>query len=276
MSVDFLRSCYSSTWKLFKGRPEVTTRGYYYFSPPGTPHCPVPHNLGSRIWTSDEREPEPNLGEVTSAAQSWRDGTLVVPAPPAVVLGDARCLAEGETYPVPVIAGRTLLAGVDSRCWTLQGQNPPPFVPEQDVLDNQQDVMQGGTFTLIADGNWRTVQDVGGHPKITALSVGKWLLSAQIGVHLSVSSGAVATLKFRLALSSGHVVSGSSSMVRVLDGTLAALAEDFHFSGSFLHFVNPSADLLLQYNLSFSGAGAAGSIPVSGDAGSSISAVKVA
>src|SRR5215472_17414407 len=49
-SVDWLRSCYSSKWALFRDSPNTLVRGRYYFSPPGTPFYTNPTNLGSRVW----------------------------------------------------------------------------------------------------------------------------------------------------------------------------------------------------------------------------------
>jgi hypothetical protein len=126
-AVDWLRSCYSSTWRLFRGSP-IITPGRYWFSAPGDPHYPGLHYYGSEVWTSDEREPPPTLGEVPPAAnRPYFKGSLPVAAPPAVLLGTADCVASGET--APPAAGRTLIAGIDARCWPAGGQVAPPAPP---------------------------------------------------------------------------------------------------------------------------------------------------
>jgi hypothetical protein len=114
-SVEWLRACYSSEWRLFAGSTQ-TVRGRYYFSPPGTPHYPGPHNYGSRIWISDERDPLPVLGDVGQGTPPFYKGTRPIQVAPARLVGDAACIEQGDRLPLPVIT-RQLMAGQDSRCF---------------------------------------------------------------------------------------------------------------------------------------------------------------
>ena len=120
--VDFLRSCYESTWRLFSNDPR-TTAGRYYFSDPDAPHYPGLHNFGSRNWTSDEREPPPALGETDQIHRPYSKGGLPIPRPPAVRLGDQACIEQGERFPLPML-DRFFVAGIDSRCYPI-GLAPP-------------------------------------------------------------------------------------------------------------------------------------------------------
>jgi len=95
--VEFLRSCYRSKWRLHRDA-DILTAGRYYFVPPGTPHYPGLHNLGSRNWTTDEREPVPALGE-WDGPQFWYNGVTPKPLPLPVLVGDADCVRFGERLP---------------------------------------------------------------------------------------------------------------------------------------------------------------------------------
>jgi hypothetical protein len=139
-AVEFLRSCYSSTWRLFRGSPQPTA-GRYYFSPPGTPVYPLPHNLWSQTWVTDEQQVPPVLGEVPAlgvppqtppkrverpflARRPWYKGAAPVSPPaPAILLGTADCVLEGDNPP-PAI-DRPLVGGQDARCWLNAGLLPP-------------------------------------------------------------------------------------------------------------------------------------------------------
>ncbi len=124
-AVEWLRSCYSSEWRLFKGSP-VAVKGRYFFAKQGTPHYPGWHNLGSRNWTSDERDPWPELGETATTQRPYSKGELRAGVPPAIRVGTADCIANGETLPLPVIVPpRTFIAGIDSRCYVAAGMPLP-------------------------------------------------------------------------------------------------------------------------------------------------------
>jgi len=126
MAVEWLRSCYASTWRLSVDLT-VLTRGYYFFSDPTAKHYQGLHNLGSSNWTTDDRRGEPiTLGEVTTPAvspRSWRSGGMPVGLPDDRFLGSGDCFIDGEVFPPPVVE-RTLILGVDSRCW-----EKPPLAP---------------------------------------------------------------------------------------------------------------------------------------------------
>lgn len=122
--VDWARACYRGTWRLFAGRPDILTRGYYYFADEGvTPYYPGEHNFTNADWHYSRDEPyvAPDLGEDRSLRRGFYNGALLVPRPPAVQLGSAHCISGGEpTYPG---SERRLPMGVDERCY------PPGMAP---------------------------------------------------------------------------------------------------------------------------------------------------
>lgn len=128
--VEFVRSCYVGQWRLFKDHPELLTTGRYVRAPEGTPHYPGWQNFVSSNWVADaETPPEPpELGEVTTGNRPWSNGAYRYPYPPAVVLGEAGCISDGETLPaVPTV--RQTLDGFPAACWVRAGQMPPDPLP---------------------------------------------------------------------------------------------------------------------------------------------------
>lgn len=121
--MEWLRSCYHSTWVLNSNTGQPTA-GYYYFLPSGSPHLPFPHNLGSRNWTSDERGLGPALGETNVPIRSYTRGALPIALPPAINVGSPGCFASGEQFP-SMVPGRKLPFGVDSRCYSNAGLPVP-------------------------------------------------------------------------------------------------------------------------------------------------------
>lgn len=119
--VDWVRSCYLSRWRLFEGS-NIETPGRYYFAPAGAPHYPGWHNFWSRNWTTDEFIPAPHLGEL-EGNRPYSKGGLQTLYPPAVRLGSADCIENGERLPLPVLS-RHFIEGIDSRCY------PPSAAPE--------------------------------------------------------------------------------------------------------------------------------------------------
>lgn len=93
-----LRSCYQSLWSLYRDRPDILVPGRYYFSPPGTPAYPFPHNLGSRNYTSDFDYSIPGLGERGLPAKTHYDkGTRPGVLPLPRMVGSQDCIELGET-----------------------------------------------------------------------------------------------------------------------------------------------------------------------------------
>lgn len=103
------------------------------FAPAGTPHYPGLHNFNSRDWTSDQRRPEPQLGEVTNARRVYDLGEPTDPFPPAGRIGEESCIQGGERWPLPVLI-RTFPGGFDSRCW---GLTPPPADDPPFIFDSR-------------------------------------------------------------------------------------------------------------------------------------------
>lgn len=106
---------------MFRNSP-LAVRGRYVFRPANTPHYPGLHNLGSRNWTTDEREPWPALGETPFDPRPYDKGAIRAGNPPAILLGTADCIANGETLPLPAfVPPRTFPGGFDSRIYTAAG-----------------------------------------------------------------------------------------------------------------------------------------------------------
>jgi hypothetical protein len=114
-AVEFLRSCYVGSWRLYKDRPDVLTKGRYYFSPPDTPHYPNFHLLGSQTWLDRQHDPSVPLGEVLERTQ-WYDGAGPVTVVPSVRVGSKDCIADGEEYKNRIALPMTT-DGVPSTCF---------------------------------------------------------------------------------------------------------------------------------------------------------------
>lgn len=94
--MEWIRSCYSSEWRLFRAHPEITTAGAYYFAPADVPFYDGFHNLGSRIWHDANHPKIVDLGEVLDVKPQWVDGRApAVDVRPAAV-GSPNCIAAGE------------------------------------------------------------------------------------------------------------------------------------------------------------------------------------
>jgi len=79
--------------------------------PEGTPFYPGFHHLLSRDWTSDERNPWPDLGEWEGPRQ-YDSGESLVPEPYARLVGEADCIENGESEdhtPAEMLAGYPIL-----------------------------------------------------------------------------------------------------------------------------------------------------------------------
>jgi len=132
LAVDWVRSCHRGTFRLFKDRPEILTRGRFFFVPDDTPFLEGFHNYYSAEWTQDREVPytPPALGEDLEKRLGYSPGILgVLPLPDAVLVGSAKCVSEGDSYPPAVgVPPRRLIAGIDSRCWlTPPAPVPPAF-----------------------------------------------------------------------------------------------------------------------------------------------------
>jgi hypothetical protein len=71
--MDYLRSCYSSSFRLYNDRPDVLVPGRWHFCPPGAKLAQMPHIFGSQVWTPKNMEIDPPLGEVLGRGP-WFDG----------------------------------------------------------------------------------------------------------------------------------------------------------------------------------------------------------
>jgi microcystin-dependent protein len=129
--VEVVRSCFSSRWRLFRGRPE-TTAGCFISAPEGTPVYPGPHNYWSRDWVSDELDGA-ELGEDPDAVRRYHSGAALGWVPGPDVIGDPDCIANGATWPLTVVPD--LVGGFNVLC----GETIPP--PRE-------------FLSVLAPGNW--------------------------------------------------------------------------------------------------------------------------
>jgi hypothetical protein len=157
-AVDYLRSCYRSRWQLAPP-PAPPVDGGYYRSPAGTPVYPGLHLVGSLNWTNDEREPPPTLGELSGGKRPYSKGAPLVTPPPPILVGSAECVQSGDRFPPPVVP-RTIVGGLDSRCWTQQGLTPPPPpVPPPSYWYRSDDL--SGSADGVAVANWPDATGLG-------------------------------------------------------------------------------------------------------------------
>jgi len=117
-AVDWLRSCYSSTWR-FPSDSVPTRKGYFFFAPEGTPHYPGWSYFGSRNWHKGDGTDWPDFGELENTRQVWRDGSFPTTPPDAKLIGSQECIEFGNTSDSPAAA---LIAGINIGCWA---KRPP-------------------------------------------------------------------------------------------------------------------------------------------------------
>ena len=121
--VDFLRSCYVGNFRLFRDRPDVITRGRYYFSPIGTLPYPGFHLLGSQTWLDKNLDPVVPLGEVIGPTQ-WSNGAGPAKIIPSVRVGSKDCISNGEEYKNRISLPLTT-DGVPSTCFAQTNRLSP-------------------------------------------------------------------------------------------------------------------------------------------------------
>jgi len=139
-----LRNPTYGLWRLFAGRPDIQTPGRYIWAPEGTPAYPGLHWLGSDIWTSDEYLDDPGLGIVRDGTYRRWKGDGPARHPPAVRLGDADCILNGER---PGRVSLALVDGFDARCWR---HFPVPPGPNVLYIDVRQPEYQSQFATILA------------------------------------------------------------------------------------------------------------------------------
>lgn len=120
-AVDWVRSCYSSTWR-FPETGDRDVRGYYYFTREPVRFYPGWSYFGSRNWHQGDGTPWPEFGEKEGVRQQWRDGSFPVRQPDARIVGTPACI-EGLNVPMLHSPPVALIHGVDIRCW--QTESPP-------------------------------------------------------------------------------------------------------------------------------------------------------
>lgn len=114
-AVEWLRSCYSSSKRLFRDQPTKLAFGRYYFNDKA-PHYGGLHYFGSNNWQRGEMDDDPPLGEPIDASRKWYNGRAPERLPLPKIIGSPSCLADGETFPVAPPAP-VLIDGIDSRCF---------------------------------------------------------------------------------------------------------------------------------------------------------------
>jgi len=129
--VDFVRSCYRSSWRFYDDAPGVTTFGEYRYAGENAKHLPCLHFFGSRNWRNADDVPNPeHRGEVWGSVQRWSNGSSSTRKPPEIQVGTNANFSEQWDWPVGSI-DRTLINGIDSRCFVLANI---PLVTAEEVF----------------------------------------------------------------------------------------------------------------------------------------------
>jgi len=167
MVVDWARSCYRGSWRLFANRPDILTPGRFYFAEEDiTPYYPGFHNFTNADWTFNAEEPyvPPALGEDRSLRRGYSKGGLGIPRPRAIFLGTEDCLKNGETnYPAP---DRLIPGGVDAKCYPAESVPVAPMagmlfwhIPEELIAGPEGAPVAGW---IDASGNRNTLSQLAG------------------------------------------------------------------------------------------------------------------
>ncbi len=124
-AIDWVRTCYASKWKLYRGRPDLEVAGRYVRCPPETPCYPGWHFLGSRIWTDGRDQFDVDLGESRTAEHTWDPGTPPDPYPFPQLIGADDCVGRGEPHlPRPALV---LLSEITDGLYVRTGELPTPL-----------------------------------------------------------------------------------------------------------------------------------------------------
>ena len=150
-AVDWLRSCYSSTWR-FPSDSVPTRKGYFFFAPEGTPHYPGWSYFGSRNWHKGDGTDWPDFGELENTRQVWRDGSFPTTPPDAKLIGTQQCIEFGNTSDT---APAALIAGVNISCW----EKRPPWGGLVAGGRSHQATARGG---LVGGGSSHAIRAAGG------------------------------------------------------------------------------------------------------------------
>lgn len=119
MFVEWVRSCYSSRWRVWNDSDQAIGGRYYRVphSPTGVPLVPPypgPTIFGSREWHEKNWPIEqPALGEVLDAKHTWDNGNPPLLPPLPAFVGDEDCIANGET----IIQGLPLTSAARYDSW---------------------------------------------------------------------------------------------------------------------------------------------------------------
>lgn len=109
---------------MFQNAPEIVLPGRYYFAPEGTPHYEQVHVYGSRNWMAGEFAEPSVLGEVATGRR-WSNGAAPPRLPLPRIVGGEPCVRDGAFWPVPGDLPRTVIDGMDSRCFAPDFVAPP-------------------------------------------------------------------------------------------------------------------------------------------------------
>lgn len=121
--MEWLRSCYRSSRRLFNDRPDVITTGAYYRSRPEAPFLPYPHYLGSLNWVRNtEFFVTGPLGELAEPVGEWTSGVWRGPLPLPKIIGTSECFTSGERYPLNIVPS---VYGMPARCYRMRPANIP-------------------------------------------------------------------------------------------------------------------------------------------------------
>lgn len=97
MIMDMMRSCYQSSMRLYKDRPDVLTPGRWYFCAPGARVIPFRHSFGSMNWDGKGEDRDPEVGEVRPRGK-WCNGRADVAYDGQHYCGSADVWLNGISY----------------------------------------------------------------------------------------------------------------------------------------------------------------------------------
>jgi pimeloyl-ACP methyl ester carboxylesterase len=157
MSVDWLRSCYSSAWRLFRDS-DTLTHGRYYFSMKGTPFYSGFTSLGSRDWDDKNWGVVQGLGEDRATERGYDTGGMPAILPITEPVETEGCITDGETYTNGVDAG-TLINGFIPQCIAVPQPDSATFEAASDYQSCSIQLAYARIIEWMYDANTASIFD---------------------------------------------------------------------------------------------------------------------
>jgi len=110
--VEFLRSTYSSQWRLFADPAVPPVKGEYRRVISGTPFLQIPHNFASLNWKDAQFDDFASLGQSTRTTR-WTAANPLSPTPNFIPSGTPSQITYGDMLPY----SGTLIEGLPNECF---------------------------------------------------------------------------------------------------------------------------------------------------------------